>query len=73
MPNNKHAFVVRIWREPAALPGHAEVWRGSIDDVGGGVRSYFSSLDEISELIRRKLDTGSAEPDGSPGQLRNQV
>jgi hypothetical protein len=64
VPNDKYSFVVRIWKEAAEVPEapEAALWRGSIDDVGSGARSYFGNLDEISELIRRKL---GAERDGS--------
>ncbi len=60
MPSDKYSFVVRIWREAAVIPNDAVLWRGSIDDVGTGARAYFDNLDEISEVIRRKLETEGA-------------
>lgn len=66
MPSEKYAFVVRIWREASVIPSGAVLWRGSIDDVGTGARAYFNNLDEISEVIRRKLETEGAGGDHAP-------
>ena len=47
MQSEKHAFVVRIWKEPAQSDSSIGRWRGSIDDVDSGKRSYFSDLDDM--------------------------
>lgn len=53
-----HAFVVRIWRQPAGDVEKGLVWRGSIDDVGGGERLYFSDLAAIARFIQDRAEIG---------------
>ncbi len=55
MPQETFSFVVRVWKEGIDDPGHTTKWRGSIDNVLTGERSYIRDLDSISEVIRKEL------------------
>lgn len=55
MTQETFSFVVRVWKEEAATPGHMAKWRGSIDNVLTGERCYIRDLDSISEVIRSEL------------------
>jgi hypothetical protein len=35
--------------------GNVIVWRGSIDDVGKGERSYFDDLNHVAPFIRKQI------------------
>lgn len=54
MENDTYSFVVRIWPEAVDSEGNVTVWRGSIDDVGNGERSYFDDLDSVVPFIRQQ-------------------
>jgi hypothetical protein len=49
------SFVVRIWPEALDSDGNVIVWRGSIDDVGNGERSYFDDLNSVAPFIRKQI------------------
>jgi hypothetical protein len=55
MPQETYSFVVRVWKEGVDSPGQRTKWRGSIDNVLTGERSYIRDLDCISEVIRSEL------------------
>lgn len=59
MPQQTFSFVVRVWKEEGASGGVAK-WRGWIDNVLSGERSYIRDLDNISQVIRSEL--GLARP-----------
>jgi hypothetical protein len=44
-------FMVRLWHEPGAAPQ----LRGLIEDVHAQQRFYFSSLGELNEFIRLRI------------------
>ena len=54
MPQETFSFVVRVWKEQDSHGG-AVKWRGSIDNVLSGERSYIRDLDNISRVICREL------------------
>jgi hypothetical protein len=56
----EHLFVVRVWQEPsvAAPPGQ---WRGSVEHVPSGQRTYFVSLHELNEFMLRQLDLAALD------------
>ena len=54
LDERSYAFVIRVWEERREGSGTPTTWRGSIDDVQRGTRSYFDSLRELSEHIRRQ-------------------
>lgn len=47
----RHFFVVRIWWDPA----ESENWRGAVDHVTTGEKSYFSVFDDLQLFIEKKL------------------
>ena len=59
MPQQTFSFVVRVWKEEDAS-GSAVEWRGWVDNVLSGERSYIRDLDNISQVIQSEL--GLARP-----------
>jgi hypothetical protein len=51
-----HSFVLRIWRENRADPTAPAEWRGWLDHVQSGARTYFRDLEEISKVISQHLE-----------------
>ena len=66
MHQQNYSFVVRVWLESANsnITEHP-IWRGSIQQVGRGSRTFFSDLKEIArfieEQIRVETDPGSSD------------
>lgn len=54
---NTQVFIVRIWREPREIARAAPAWRGVIEHVPSGDRSYLKDLDEIPALIAPYLES----------------
>ena len=49
-------FIVRFWWEPSAGSTEAQgEWRGSVELLLSGQRSYFRSLNGMSEIIQAQL------------------
>jgi hypothetical protein len=46
-----HSFVLRIWRENRDDPTVDAEWRGWIEHVQSGRRTYFRELQEIEQLL----------------------
>jgi hypothetical protein len=60
MDRTEHRFVVHMWLEQGeSAEGQ---WRGAVDHVGSGRRIYFSSLADLTDFIRIRLDSGRAAP-----------
>lgn len=51
MSQRRYAFIVRLWQEGASAVGSS--LRGSLQAVDSEKVHYFSSLDEISALLRQ--------------------
>jgi hypothetical protein len=51
-------FLVRIWWEPSAATS-AGAWRGRVEDVTNGARSYFAALPDLVEFIDARLGADS--------------
>ena len=49
--NNRHSFIVRIWREPRELEGAVPKWRGEIEHAASGVRRGLKELHDITAFI----------------------
>ena len=47
LDERSHTFVVRIWEERRDLADAAPTWRGRVDDVRTGSRTYFSRLEDL--------------------------
>jgi hypothetical protein len=58
------AFVVRLWREVGAP---AESLRGTVEDVASRQQHAFSDLAELTEFLRRRLDSEPAEAEAAVG------
>jgi hypothetical protein len=50
-----YSFVVRIWQETVRNDGSVVAWRGSIDDVSNGDRSYFDDINSLVPFIRKQI------------------
>ena len=62
-------FVVRIWREPREIENAAPQWRGLIEHVLSGARSYLGDIDGIAGFIAPYL-AQMGVPLPSQGPLR---
>lgn len=49
------AFIVRVWCESGETPGAVRAWRGSIEHVASGERSFFTELDAVTAFMRPHL------------------
>jgi len=57
------AFIVRVWCESGENPGVVRAWRGSVEHVGSGERSFFMELDDVIAFMKPHLvRLGIAEP-----------
>ena len=49
------AFIVRVWCESGEVPGAVRAWRGSIEQVDSGERSFFTELDAVIAFMKPHL------------------
>ncbi len=49
------SFIVRIWREVGEGPAVCQEWRGSIEHVESGKRSFFRDLNAIPKFLQPYL------------------
>lgn len=49
------AFIVRVWCESGEVPGAVRAWRGSIEHVASGERSFFVELDAVIAFMTPHL------------------
>lgn len=54
---DRHVFVVRIWREPREMPGAAAEWRGVIEHLPTQEHRYLTDLRAIGRFIAPYLDS----------------
>ncbi len=59
MQRPEHRFVVRIWYESG--PGAEGQWRGAVDHVGHERRLYFTTLSDLTDFIRARMQAPAAE------------
>lgn len=62
LDERSHTFVVKIWEERRDIAGVERTWRGSVDDIQGGTRVYFTTLAELSNYLRRRSGMAGALP-----------
>jgi hypothetical protein len=48
------SFVVRIWWERRDIAGARLAWRGSIDDIQAGTRTYFQSPHALCRFLEAR-------------------
>lgn len=53
--DDRHAFIVRIWREPREIPGATPKWRGWIEHVASKEHRAFEDLYSIVTFIEPYL------------------
>jgi hypothetical protein len=51
------SFIVRIWREQGDYGGGSREWRGSIEHVGSGQKSFFRDLNAIAAFMNPYLES----------------
>ena len=49
------AFIVRIWCERGDENGESAEWRGSIEHVQSGDRTFFRHLESVAEFMKPRL------------------
>lgn len=62
--NDRHLFVVRVWREESDLPPGGQ-WRGSVEHMPSGQRVYFASLETLTGFINQYLTTDQHRQEGT--------
>jgi hypothetical protein len=50
------SFIVRVWRERGDGPSFGQEWRGSIEHVQSGQRSFFRDLESIAQFMQPHLE-----------------
>lgn len=50
------SFIVRIWRELGSSGSVSQEWRGSIEHVQSGRRSFFRDFSALTDFIRPDLE-----------------
>jgi len=60
--DDRHSFVVRIWREAADGQAGTVAWRGTVDHVGSGARLYFYDLEAIARFVREQVGLHKQHP-----------
>jgi hypothetical protein len=68
--SDSHSFVVRMWCEADIDEAGAQVWRGSVDHVNSGRRSYFTEIEGLMRFIQGQVAAAAscvspAEGEGS--------
>lgn len=53
--DDRHTFVVRIWREPRELRDAERPWRGMIEHVPSGERRPLTRTIDVVEFIEEQL------------------
>lgn len=67
---NRHVFILRIWRESRELAGKSPEWRGEIECVRSGERRFLKRLHEIAEFVAPYLDEMGVRLE-FPWQIKN--
>jgi hypothetical protein len=49
------AFIVRVWCESGDEPDAVRAWRGSVEHVASGERSFFTELDAVIAFMKPHL------------------
>ena len=49
--NNRHAFIIQLWREPREIENAPEQWRGIIEHTTTGQRCAIFTADDIIKFI----------------------
>ena len=68
-PDDTHVLVLRIWREPRALPGFPECWRLSVEHVGTDRQRSLSDRRDIEAILEPILDRVGADLPQALGSL----
>lgn len=64
MQDQNYSFVVRLWLEETHGDRTGAIWRGSIEQVGGDCRMYFSDLNGIPRYIQMQIGATAVPPVG---------
>jgi len=46
-----YSFILRFWLEPREIEDAEPEWRGEVEHVAAGKRVYFSSLEELKQIL----------------------
>lgn len=56
LEDHSASFIVRVWRERGEGQAVSQEWRGSIEHVQSGQRSFFRDLGAIARFMRPHLE-----------------
>lgn len=54
--DDRHAFVIRLWREPREVDDDGRLWRGTIEHIPSGDRRAVTEMADITGFIDEHLD-----------------
>lgn len=54
--HDRHAFVIRLWREPGQESADARLWRGTIEHIPSGDRRAVTGMADVTGFIEEHLD-----------------
>jgi hypothetical protein len=67
LDERSHTFVIRIWQERRDVSDALPTWRGRVDDIRAGSRTYFTTLEQLMEYLS---DQSGMQPTTAALQLR---
>ena len=50
------SFIIRVWREGGHKAGDTAEWRGSIEQIESGEKSYFNDLGKIPNFMKPYIE-----------------
>jgi len=50
------SFFIRIWEEPREMKDEKSEWRGSVENIQTGQKSYFNGLENLIGFIREQCN-----------------
>jgi hypothetical protein len=56
LTDHTNSFVVRIWQEPREIVDELPDWRGWVEHVQSGERTYFRDMEESAAFIASHVD-----------------
>jgi hypothetical protein len=54
-PSINHSYIVRLWLEPRDHPTDTPTWRGMVEYVPTGEKSYFIHFEQLITFILEKI------------------
>jgi hypothetical protein len=59
-PIHKATFIIRLWTDTD--PADPDAWRGTAEQIGGGLSHQFKTLDKLYDWLRHELEQTPRPP-----------